>query len=148
MGALGPPYRQRHVQRHSAYSGPMRTGKIALLLAVLAAVCTAAGGTNAHEELSNNAEAQAAQARITPAPPFAEPYGRPGARAALEAANALLAALNAEQADAIVLPIDSPLRGNWSNLPSGVTRFERNGLRLGDLTPVSSNGRSNFSPRR
>lgn len=86
----------------------MRTGKIVLLLAVLA----------------------------TSWPAFAETYGKPGARAALEAANDLLAALSAEQAAAIVLPVDSPLRSNWSNLPSGVTRFERNGLRLGDLTPV------------
>ena len=113
----------------------MRTGKISLLLAVLAAICPAADGLGAHDALSQDREAQAAQTPITPAPPFAEKYGQPGARAALEAANALLAELSTGQADAIVLPIDSPLRGNWSNLPSGVTRFERNGLRLGDLTP-------------
>ena len=83
-----------------------------------------------------SAEAQAARTQMSPAPPYAEKYGQPGARAALEAANALLATLNAGQSDAIVLPIDSPLRGNWSNLPSGATRFERNGLRLGDLTPA------------
>ena len=96
-----------------------------------------AGGLGAHEALLQGSEAQADAYRlITPAPPFSETYGQPGARAATEAANALLAALSAEQANAIILPIDSPLRSNWSNLPSGVTRFERNGLRLGDLTAV------------
>ena len=114
----------------------MRTGKVVLLLAGLATMGPGAGGLGAHEALLQNVEAQAARTHITPAPPFAERYGQPGARAATEAANALLAALSSEQTDAIMLPVDSPLRGNWSNLPSGVTRFERNGLRLGDLTPV------------
>ena len=116
----------------------MRNGKVVLLLAVFAIIWPGAGGPGAHEALlqNQNPEAQSADTGITPAPPFAETYGKPGGRAAHEAANALLEALSSEQADAIVLPIDSPLRGNWSNLPSGVTRFERNGLRLGDLTPV------------
>ena len=114
----------------------MRNRKIVLLLAVLAAVWPGAGGLDAHEPQLQSTEAQAGRTQISPAPPFAETYGQPGARAALEAANALLTELIAEQADALVLPIDSPLRRNWSNLPSGATRFERNGLRLGDLTPV------------
>lgn len=114
----------------------MRTGKVVLLLAVLATAGPGADGLGADEALLQGSEAQAARARITPAPPFAEPYGQPGARAALEAANALLEELSTAQADAIALPIDSPLRNNWSNLPSEITRFERNGLRLGDLTPI------------
>ena len=116
----------------------MRTGKVVLLLAVFATAWPGAGGLGAHEALLQdpNAEAQPVRTQISPAPPFAEPYGQPGASAALEAANALLAALSAGQADSIVLPLDSPRRGNWSNLPSGVTRFERHGMRLGDLTPV------------
>ena len=114
----------------------MRTGTVPLLLAVLATVWPGAGGLGAHEALLQNSDAQTAGTRITPAPPFAETYGKPGARAALEAANALLAELSTEQANAIVLPVDSPLRDNWSNLPSGVMSFERNGLRLGDLTSV------------
>ncbi|MDE0454315.1 MAG: DUF3500 domain-containing protein [Gammaproteobacteria bacterium] len=114
----------------------MRNGKLVLLLTVFAIVWPGAGGLVAHEAALQSAEAQAAGTRISPAPPFAEIYGKPGARAALEAANALLGALSPEQADTIVLPLDSPLRANWSNLPSGVTRFERSGLRLGDLTPV------------
>ena len=32
-----------------------------------------------------------------------------------------------------VLPPDSPLIANWSNLPARITRFERNGVRAGDL---------------
>ncbi|MYA31012.1 MAG: DUF3500 domain-containing protein [Gammaproteobacteria bacterium] len=124
----------------------MRNGKLVLLLTVLATIWPGAGILGAHEVLKQNqgAEAQSAGTRISPAPPFAETYGQPGARAALEAANALLAEMSAEQADAIVLPIDSPLRGNWSNLPSGVTRFERNGLRLGDLTSVQLERAFNF----
>ena len=114
----------------------MRNGKLVLLLTVLATVWPGADGPGAHEALLQSAEAQAGRTQISPAPPFAETYGQPGARAALEAAKALLAELSPEQADAIVLPIDSPLRANWSNLPSGVTRFERSGLRLGDLTPL------------
>ena len=114
----------------------MRIEKVVLLLAVFAMMAPGPGGLGAHEALLQNAEAQAVQTGITPAPPFAERYGQPGARAATEAANALLAALSTEQAAAIILPVDSPLRGNWSNLPSEITHFERNGLRLGDLTPV------------
>jgi len=114
----------------------MRTGKFPLLLAVVATIWPAAGGLSAHEAQLQNAEAQAARTRITPAPPFAETHGQPGARAALQAANALLDSLSAEQANAIVLPADSPQRANWSNLPSGALRFERSGLRLGDLTPA------------
>ena len=34
---------------------------------------------------------------------------------------------------AAVLPRDSGLIVNWSNLPAGRTRFERNGVRIGDL---------------
>ena len=49
------------------------------------------------------------------------------------AANRLLQALDPEQALAAVLPRDSGLVANWSNLPAGRTRFERNGVRIGDL---------------
>ena len=29
--------------------------------------------------------------------------------------------------------IDDPVRPNWSNLPSGILDFDRNGVRIGDL---------------
>ena len=49
------------------------------------------------------------------------------------AASRLLQALDSEQARAAVLPRDSRLIANWSNLPAGRTGFERNGIRIGDL---------------
>ena len=52
---------------------------------------------------------------------------------AAAAANRLLRALEPEQARAAVLPRDSRLIVNWSNLPAGRTGFERNGVRIGDL---------------
>ena len=53
--------------------------------------------------------------------------------AAAAAAGRLLQGLDPEQARAAVLPADSRLIVNWSNLPAGRTRFERNGVRIGDL---------------
>ena len=41
--------------------------------------------------------------------------------------------LTTEQPAAAVYPFDSDLRPNWSNLPAGILRFERNGVRIGDL---------------
>ena len=55
------------------------------------------------------------------------------AQDAAAAANRLLQALGPEQARAAVLPRDSGLIVNWSNLPAGRTGFERNGVRIGDL---------------
>ena len=55
------------------------------------------------------------------------------AAAAAVAANRLLEALDPAQARAAVLPADSRLIVNWSNLPAGRTGFERNGVRIGDL---------------
>lgn len=52
---------------------------------------------------------------------------------AVEAANAFLDALDSNQRSAAVLGFDSPLRPNWSNLPPGLTRFEHNGVRIGDM---------------
>ena len=55
------------------------------------------------------------------------------AQDAAAAANRLLQALGPDQARAAVLPRDSRLIVNWSNLPAGRTGFERNGVRIGDL---------------
>lgn len=71
---------------------------------------------------------------IVPAPTYDEPYGPPGASAAHQAALAFRDALSDEQASVLTLPIDSPLRGNWSNLPASMVDFDHNGVRLGDLT--------------
>ena len=58
--------------------------------------------------------------------------------AAVDAANAFLDALAKDQRSAALLAFDSPLRPNWSNLPPGMTRFERNGVRIGDLDAVQT----------
>ncbi len=53
--------------------------------------------------------------------------------AMVSAANAFLAALAPSQRTSALLPFGDPRRANWSNLPAGVLRFERNGVRIGDL---------------
>ena len=56
------------------------------------------------------------------------------ATAAVAAAHRFLATLDQAGREATLLPLDSPLRSNWSNLPAGILDFERNGARAGDLT--------------
>ena len=73
-----------------------------------------------------------------PSPAFTTAVPTPGVEvsapsAAVEAANAFLDALGADQRSAAVLAFDSPLRPNWSNLPPSMTRFEHNGVRIGDM---------------
>ena len=51
----------------------------------------------------------------------------------VDAANAFLDSLAVDQRSAALLAFDSPLRPNWSNLPPSMTRFEHNGVRIGDL---------------
>ena len=59
--------------------------------------------------------------------------------AAVDAANAFLDALAKDQRSQLpCFAFDSPLRPNWSNLPPGMTRFERNGVRIGDLDAVQT----------
>ncbi len=52
---------------------------------------------------------------------------------AVEAANAFIGTLSGEQRAAAVLELGDSRRANWSNLPPGSVRFERNGVRIGDL---------------
>ena len=68
---------------------------------------------------------------VPPATPSAAMLG--DTDAAIVAANSFLAALDAEQYAAAVYPFDSELRPNWSNLPAGPLRFDRNGVRIGDI---------------
>jgi hypothetical protein len=49
------------------------------------------------------------------------------------AAGAFLATLNDEERARVTFGFNSSQRTGWSNLPSGI--FQRNGLRLGDMTP-------------
>ncbi len=101
-------------------------------LAVALAWALPACGPGDHTANAGTSSGEAAS--IVPAPAYGEPYGPPGAGAAHAAAIALREALNEEQASALALPIDSPLRGNWSNLPASMVDFDHNGVRLGDMT--------------
>ena len=65
--------------------------------------------------------------------PAAETPASAATPAAVDAANAFLDALTSEQRSTALYDLDSPLRPNWSNLPAGILRFERNGVRIGDL---------------
>jgi len=52
---------------------------------------------------------------------------------AVSAAVAFLESLSSEQRVTAVLEPGNSRRSNWSNLPPGSVRFERNGVRIGDL---------------
>jgi hypothetical protein len=64
---------------------------------------------------------------------------RPAGKA-VDAANAFLAKLDERQRSKVVLPLNATTRTVWSNLPTGVTMQvganERNGLKLGDMSPT------------
>ena len=96
----------------------------------LAAACLAATACGVPESDSGMPESA-----IVPLPAFASLDVSPGGKATYDAAVAFRTTLSESRATKLILPIDSPLRRNWSNLPAGITDFERNGLRLGDLRP-------------
>lgn len=102
------------------------TSSMRIVPLMLAAILAACGDTEA------NAIPESA---VAPIPPFAAPFGPAGGEATYTAAVALRDTLSDAQAARLILPIDSPARRNWSNLPAGIVDFERNGLRLGDLQP-------------
>ena len=56
-----------------------------------------------------------------------------GGAAAVAAANTFIEMLTGEQRAQAMHAIDDPVRPNWSNLPSGVLDFDRNGVRIADL---------------
>ena len=53
--------------------------------------------------------------------------------AAVDAGNAFLDSLTNDLRSDAILDFESSARSNWSNLPAGVSRFDRNGVRTGDL---------------
>jgi len=59
---------------------------------------------------------------------------------AVSAAKAFLAALDERQRAKVSMELNSKTRSNWSNLPTGATfqngATERNGLQLGNMTPI------------
>lgn len=58
------------------------------------------------------------------------------------AAKAVLASLDDAGRTKVQFPFDSPQRAKWSNLPSGI--FERNGIKMGDLTPAQKDAVMNL----
>ena len=64
---------------------------------------------------------------------IADPSAGDEVAAAADAADRFLQTLDPAQVRAAMLPTDSPLIANWSNLPAGAAGFERNGVRVGDL---------------
>lgn len=56
------------------------------------------------------------------------------AETAAVAADRFLASLDAAGRKAVMLPLDSPKKSTWSNLPRGLLRDAPNGIRLGDLS--------------
>ena len=89
---------------------------------------------------------QGAAAPPTPAVPLATPSAAMLADtdAVVIAANSFLDALDAGQRAAAVYPFDSELRPNWSNLPAGPLRFDRNGVRTGDINADQTTLLHNF----
>src|SRR5262245_45579432 len=69
--------------------------------------------------------------RGAPAPPAQGATANVTARIATQA-RAVLASLDDAGRAKVQFPFDSPQKAGWSNLPSPM--FQRNGLRLGDLT--------------
>ena len=56
-----------------------------------------------------------------------------GGAVAVAAANTFIEMLTGAQRAQAMHAIDDPVRPNWSNLPSGILDFDRNGVRIGDL---------------
>ena len=54
-------------------------------------------------------------------------------RSLVEATRAFIATLGNEQKAAAMYEFADPVRSNWSSLPVGITDFDRNGVRVGDL---------------
>jgi len=71
-------------------------------------------------------------ARLVPIPEYSRPYGPASGSAALQAAEALLAAFgDGERAD-FMFDFDADERAEWSNLPAGIV--ERSGISIGEMS--------------
>ena len=126
------------------FEGPLRlkTAALALLCVVFVVGCA---GTPEDVLTIESVQQTGVASTPTPEAPVGDATD-PGSVRALESDDArgeaaaaaamaldFLAQLDERQRDAAVLPYDSDLIRNWSNLPAGVLRFERNGVRIGDL---------------
>ena len=118
-----------------------RSIAIVLLCAAFAVGCAASSGEESSEPGRQPGAVGAAKPEVpasgtTDSSPVREPVSdeaRGEAEAAATAAADFLVLLDARQREAAVLPYDSDLITNWSNLPAGILRLERNGVRIGDL---------------
>ena len=126
-------YNPRDMSRDARQGFPLaRRGAFLAVLFLTAAFVACGGSEAALPTLSPDANPLANPAAASPAAPPAPAFtGTVGEATAAEAANAFLDALTGQQRAAAALAFDDPARANWSNLPAG--RFERNGVRIGDL---------------
>ena len=114
MSQQGPDFAVQCQDAFIALIHPSRVGN-ALTLTLIAVTVLAQRG----------AGTPAAGAAVTPA----EATTR-----IVASAQALLSALDAAGRMKVQFPFEGPQKTRWSNFPSGI--FERQGLRLGDLTPA------------
>ena len=103
----------------------------AVLAAVVLVGCNGAASPE-DAPVAAQASTPAAAAAAEGASP-SSPTETAEASPAVAAATAFIDALSEEQRSAALLALDDPARPNWSNLPPGSLRFERNGVRIGDL---------------
>ena len=120
-------HRQSGLAKYATGCGPARLRTFLLLLLTAAAVVFAA------IVLAACADDDAPPGQSAPAQAIT-----PAATTSVAAAQAFLSALTAEQHAVAMLALDDPARANWSNLPAGVVRFKRNGVRIGDLNADQS----------
>ena len=59
-------------------------------------------------------------------------------------ADAFLSTLSEEQLAKAIYVFEDPVRSNWSNLPTGRVGFDRNGLRIGDMSAVQVEAMQEF----
>src|SRR5579862_5910039 len=64
------------------------------------------------------------------------PAGSDATEKSVAAARAFLATLDEHQRKVVNVDLNRDTRDKWSNLPTGIAPYPRNGMRLGDLTPV------------
>ena len=104
-------------------------GRRNLLVAAAVAVVVALVGCDSQASL----EEKPAESAGASGGAIASPADTTTASPAVEVATTFIGTLSGEQRAAAVMPLEDSRRPNWSNLPAGSLRFERNGVRIGDL---------------
>ena len=99
-------------------------------LAALASLLIFASIASCGGDSSEPGAVVAAATTVASQPPATAPAS---GSEAVNAANAFLDSLTDNQRSESVYAFDDPVRSNWSNLPAGIPRFDRNGVRIGDL---------------